>query len=256
MGWLGLVVVAAAGLGSMRAAIERGDIDEAARQGLLAGPLVIEQALAAKDRPTRLAGIAAASHSPDNTELLESLARSAADPDRRIAIPAAAAARDIARELAAHELPDDLAIEDVAGWRAAFTKLAFDSDRWIELRLLALDTATVLDRMTGTTIDLAAALRDFDPAFRHGAIAVLPMPVPGNLRGALGTAVAKDLDNTVALSAAATLCADLRDGGAPVLGALGEPGIQRIRSLAQGRGPARELRAANLCLSAHKTANH
>ena len=44
----------------MTAAIERGDLDEAARQGALAGPGVVEQALRSNVRETVLAGIVAA----------------------------------------------------------------------------------------------------------------------------------------------------------------------------------------------------
>ncbi|MBA3391591.1 MAG: hypothetical protein H0T89_03050, partial [Deltaproteobacteria bacterium] len=60
MSWLSVVLASVAGLASMRSAIERGDVDEAARQGMLAGPVVIEEALAAPDRPARLAAIVAA----------------------------------------------------------------------------------------------------------------------------------------------------------------------------------------------------
>src|SRR5690349_13673504 len=103
------VLVAAAGIASMTAAMSRGDIDEAARQGALAGPVVVEKALHSANRATRLAGIAAAPAVADRAELLPALADAAAGPDRRTAIPAARAALAIANELVAHELPDDLA---------------------------------------------------------------------------------------------------------------------------------------------------
>src|SRR5262245_25264183 len=125
----------------MRAAIDRGDIDEAGRQGMLAGPSIIAKALAAPDRPARLAGIIAAPTTADREELLVPLAKLAAKPDRRTAIPAAIAARQIARELAQRaDPPDDIAVEDVAGWRDRWAELARSTDRWIELRVIALDT--------------------------------------------------------------------------------------------------------------------
>src|SRR5690348_14441508 len=117
---LTILVVSAAGIGSMTAAMDRGDIDEAGRQGMLAGPVVVEKALAGPARATELAGIAAAPAVEDRAELLPALAALAAGPDRRTAIPAARAARTIARELAAHDLPDDLAPADLEPWRAAF----------------------------------------------------------------------------------------------------------------------------------------
>src|SRR3954471_2490664 len=96
------LLVLAAGIASMTAALDRGDIDEAARQGALAGPAVVEKALAAKLAPgktttaqartMRLAAIAAAPITEDAAELLPDLAELAAGPDRRTAIPAARAA--------------------------------------------------------------------------------------------------------------------------------------------------------------------
>ena len=47
MSW---VLVALAGIASMKAAMERGDLTEAARQGALAGPAIVERALASPDR--------------------------------------------------------------------------------------------------------------------------------------------------------------------------------------------------------------
>jgi len=253
VGWFEVVIVGAAGLGSMRAAIDRGDLDEAARQGALAGPTVIEDALERPDRPARLAAIAAAPTTAGRAELLEPLARVAAGPDRRVAIPAADAARQIARELARSELPDDLAAEDVATWRQRWAELARDRDRSIELRVIALDIAAALDP-GGTGIDLGAALGDPDPAIRRAVIAVVPMPVPEALRNPLVAALAKDLDPSVALAAAAILCADLVvDPPRPILDALGGPGLQRIRSLVAGAGSRAQIRDATRCLAADKS---
>jgi hypothetical protein len=163
--WLHILVLGAAGTATLRAALERGDVDETARQGLLAGPAVVERALASPDRTTQLAGIVAAPSVEDRAELLAPLAALAAGADRRTAIPAAAAALTIARDLARHDLPDDLAPDDVATWRTAWAGLALRPDRWLELRLLALDVAIALDP-TGAGLDRAAAANDPDPAFR------------------------------------------------------------------------------------------
>lgn len=248
----------------MRAAIDRGDIDEAARQGGLAGPAVIAQALAAPDRAARLAAIAAAPTATDlvagRADLLGPLAIAAAQPDRRTAIPAARAARIIARSLygharppgAANALPDDLAPADVAAWRLAWAELAAAPERWIELRIVALDTAAALDP-DGVGVSIGAALADPDPAYRRAAIALVPMPVPAGMRGALAGAVAKDADPDVALDAAATLCTDLAiDPPRPILEALGAPGLERIRSLVGGRGAAVAIRSAARCLAADR----
>jgi hypothetical protein len=251
MSWLHLIAMGATGLAAMRAALERGDLDDAARRGALAGPAVVEQALASPDRVTRLAGVVAAPLVEDRAELLDALARVAGGPDRRTALPAATAARAIARALARHDRPDDLADDDLATWRAAWAQLALRGDRWIELRLSALDTAAALDP-AGLGVELGAALRDPDPAFRRAAATLAPLPAPPASYPALAAAVVGDIDPEVALGAAQTLCLSLDPAGPrPVLDALGAAGLARIRALATTeRRDATALRDAARCLAA------
>jgi hypothetical protein len=238
--------MAGASIASMRAAMERGDVDEAARQGVLAGPVIIEAALAAPDRAARLAAIAAAPSSEGRAELLDALAVAASGGDRRVAIPAARAARTIARELAERELPDDIASADANAWRDRWAELAMRSDRWIELRVIALDTAAALDRAAtpmgatpGIGIAIDAALADRDPAFRRAAIDVVPAPVPPALRAPLAKALASDTSNEVALAAANALCFDLvADAPAPIVDAIGAAGLERIKALVGAQSPA------------------
>ena len=257
MSWVHLVV-AGASLASMRAAMERGDVDEAARQGMLAGPVVIEQALAAPDRFARFAAIAAAPDATGAPELLDALATAAAGPDRRTAIPAAHAARAIARTLAKHELPDDLAGADAFAWRDTWAALALRDDRWIELRVLALDTAAALDQAgtplgatPGTGVPLATALADRDPAFRRAAIHTVPAPVPAALHAPLAAALASDTDPRVALAAAQVLCFDVTGTKrGPIHAAIGAAGMTRLKALVAGAKPTREIRDARRCLAA------
>jgi len=170
-----IFALGSAGIGTMTAAMDRGDVDEAARQGMLAGPAVVERALASPARETRLAAISAAPGVEDRAELLPALAAAAGGADRRTAIPASASARTIARELAAHELADDLAPTDVEAWRAAFETLARRRDRFVEVRVLALDTAASLAHAidpTAAGFDVAALAADPDPAVRDEAAAL------------------------------------------------------------------------------------
>lgn len=158
----GEICLGLASLATMRAAFLKGDIDEAARQGALAGPMVIEQALASNDRTDQLAGIAAAPGATSALELLGPLAGLAASPDRRAALPAVRAARVIAREAAHHERPDDVAPEEWLQLRDRYLALARDRGRWIELRVTALDVAFALD----PRLDVSALASDPDPAIR------------------------------------------------------------------------------------------
>ncbi len=163
--------VLAAGVASMTAALDRGDLDEVARQGALAGPSVVERALASHDRVAQLAGIVAASAVEDRVELLPALARVAATTDRRIAIPAARAALTIARAFGQRERPDDIAPDDVEDWRASFEALARSSTHLVETRVLALETAHALAR-DQLGFDLAPMLADPDPDVALGAAVI------------------------------------------------------------------------------------
>jgi hypothetical protein len=111
-------------------------------------------------------------------------------------------------------------------------------DRWIELRMLALDTAVALDPGS-IAIDLDAALRDRDPAFRSAAVSIVTLPAPAALLAPLARAVIHDGDTEVALGAAQSLCLSLDDGAPrPILDALGAEGLARIRALVTSPRPA------------------
>ena len=247
-----LSVAQAGGIAPMTAAIERGDIDEASRLGVLAGPTVIEQGLASPVRATQLAAIAAAPAVEARAELLPALATLAGSPDRRTAIPATQAARSIARELAraagGGEFPDDLDTDEVASWRAQFDQLAGHRSRFIEVRVLALDTAASLAQVIDPRevgFDLAAVLGDPDPAIRAVAIALVPRPTPAAARAPLANAVKNDADDKLALAAAQVLCGDDRE---PALALLGAQGLDRIKSLVVGKQP-KATRDARQCLA-------
>jgi hypothetical protein len=244
---LGFFGVAAAGIATMTGAFERGDIDEASRQGVLAGPAVVEQAMSHPARTTRLAAVVAAPLVEGRAELLGELSTLAGHGDRRTAIPAARAARTIARELARQELPDDLATDDVAMWRSLFDHLARHQSRYIEVRVLALDTVVALSAVLdpgSLGFDLKGALDDPDPAYRAIAIANVPRPTPVAALVPLADTVKNDADEKVALAAANVLCGDDPDAALPLLAA---QGLDRIKTLAAGK-PVRLVRDAQRCL--------
>jgi len=135
---------AAAGIASLTAAFAGGDLDETARQGELAGPVVVEKALHSTNRQTKLAGIVAAPAVVDAAELIPDLADLVAGPDRRTAVPAAQAVVTIAKKLGKRDLPDDLVAEDLEASRAAFEAIARDGKRAVDVRLAALDACVAL----------------------------------------------------------------------------------------------------------------
>jgi len=226
---------AAAGIASMTAAVERGDLDEAARQGALAGPGVVEQALRSNVRETVLAGIVAAPAVEDRAELLVPLAKVARGGDRRTAIPAARAARAIAEQLAKKDLPDDLASDDVQAWRATYEHLALEKGRAIEVRVAALETAATLEHVgdpTALGFDLAKVMADPDPALRVAAMELVPRPMAKAMYAVIAPALG-DSSTTVALTAAKTLCADAADDPSTLKSALGTTGSAQLKALAR-----------------------
>jgi hypothetical protein len=202
--WLALV----AGIAAMRAAMEHGDVDDAARLGAAAGEPALRAALASPDRATVLGAIAAAPVADDAIELLPALAHVAAGPDRRLAIPAAAAARSIATRVAGLAPDDDVAPADRAAFAEPYGALALRGDRWIEVRVLALDTAAALDPLGAP---LATALASPDPALRLAAIEASPSPLAAPLAAALDAAT-HDPDAAVAAAATLALCIDRGTG--------------------------------------------
>lgn len=244
-------LVAIASLATMTAAMERGDVDEAARQGAQAGPATVERALASGSRASVLAGIAAATVVADRAELLPALAQVAGSGDRRIAIPAAHAARAIARELADHARPDDVAPADLDDWRAQWLALAMRGDRFVEVRVAALDAAAALAHdSSAVAFDVGAALADRDPAFRIAAAELMPDPAPAAAIAPLAAAVGSDADARVALAAAQALCAGIGDPS-PALAALGASGMARLRAVASAPTvPLAAARDAARCLAA------
>jgi len=240
-----LVVIA--GLAAIKSAFDRGDLDETARQGQRAGAAIVEGALHASDRPTVLAGIVAAQAVDGREELLPALLALAAGPDRRIAIPAARAARAIADRV---QVTDDLPEDELDAWRADWVKLAIDPSRWIEVRIAGLEVAAALAPGGTLGFDLASIMTLADPALRATAVSLVPQPAPVELRAVLSTAVANDTDPRVALGAAQALCADLaHDPAGPVVTALGDAGLARIKTLVlEKQLPVAMIRDASRCL--------
>ena len=221
----------------MTAAVERGDLDEAARQGAMAGPGVVEQALRSNVRETVLAGIVAAPACEDRAELLVPLAKVAASGDRRTAIPAARAARTIAEQLAKKDLADDIAPDDVQAWRDAYEHLALTKGRVIEVRVAALETAAALGHVgdpTALGFDLANVMADPDPALRVAALELIPRPTAKAMYAVIVPALG-DSNGRVAVAAAEALCADAKDDPSAVKSALGATGTAQIKALAKQR---------------------
>jgi len=241
-------------------AYEHGRRDDVAHLGAHASVGELSGALASPDRGLRLAAIeASTSAGPDAWALLAPLAERARERDRRVAAAAARAAVRIAtridrRQVLEWELPVDELNERLATWR----EIARDDHRWPDVRVLAMETATLLwtalgDDAREAPFDLSISLADPEPEVRRAAIELLPIPLPAPLRAAVAERVTADPEPTVAIVAAQALCTVLtvEKDPSPLLAALGDGGLARIRALVLERDvpPAAVVDAAR-CLAA------
>lgn len=236
-----LAVLAAASAGGLVTAHVAADHEEVARLAGQLGAAGLAPMLVDADRALVAAALDAAPSVPDGWELLDDLARVAGGWDRSQAAPAARAAARIARVVDGdrailEEIPDD----KLASAQRTWGELAMRADRWGDVRVHALEVAArvaAARRATaagdpGLGYDLAATLADPDPEVRRASCELVPMPAPEGVRDALVRAITVDVDPTVVLSCAQALCAELVDGGAaPVLAALGDDGLRRLRTI-------------------------
>jgi hypothetical protein len=230
-----VVIVAVLGL---VAAFQRGDRDQLAHEARVAAASGLATSLSSKDRAEQLAAIAAAPHVDAAWWLLTPLAQRAQSRDRRIASTAARSAALIAGELTRHqvielEISVDLLHERLEAWR----EVARDRGRWADVRVHAMVTAAEIHGALGrdaeqAPFDLESAAADPEPEVRRAAFELLPAPLPDDLIATVAAHVLDD-DPVVALSAAQAVCAGigLDANPKPLLAALGDAGLARIRAL-------------------------
>lgn len=259
-------------------AAQAGHRSEIARLGARAGARGLRPLLLAADpaapppaREVRLAAVLAAPAAADAWDLLGPLAVHAASPDRLLAASAAGSAATIAGALHrswqdAHEAQES-APAALIDAEQRWLDVARDPGRWVDVRVLALETAVsitrvvhVLARDAGQAApgaEPAAFLlvfsADAEPALRRAAYELLDPPLADAQRGLAARAVAEDADAHVALAAAQALCSGLGfgDDPAPVLAVLDDAARARLRSLVgvAAHPPAARIDAGR-CLAA------
>jgi hypothetical protein len=244
-----------------------GDFDELERIGAEVGSRGVRPALEADQREVTLAALAAATAVEDAWVLLLPLAETAAGPDRPLAAGASRAAVRIAVDLdRAAVLERDIPVDALQARLTAWRRLAGAPDRWPDVRVHALEIATALAAALGDdagdadlAYDLEARLTDDEPEVRRAAAELAPQPLPWPMVTPLAEAAAGDAEPAVALAAAQALCSGLPfgDDGEPILAALGDRGLERLRALvADGDlAPVARLDGARCLVAAGGDAN-
>lgn len=205
----------------------------------------LDRRLHDKRRLVRLSTIAALTGVDDPWAQLTGLADAAGAADRPVAVAASRVARTIARRLNPGVLEDrDVNRAAVAAALERFRKLVADQGRWADVRVLALETGTLLGRSLGddtTPAFLTNQIKSDEPEVRRAALELLPQPLTKSSRAAAAAAVA-DKDDLVAATAAAVMCQGISAGdpAAPVRAALGEGGSARVTAFLKAPPPGLE----------------
>jgi len=233
----------------LTAAYLAGDRTEVDRPGECRGAAGLRTDLGSPDRLTVLTAIAAASAADDGWALLAPLAARANEPDRSIASRAARAAADIAgsldRELMiTHEAPPGPMRDVMADW----LRIAFDADRWPDVRVRALEVASSLSQALGPDgieLNWIQSISDDDPEMRRAALELAPTPISDDIADAAGKVLESDPSDDVAGVAGQILCDSLRERAwKQVQKRLGRGGMARIRKIAAATGQPSVVRAA------------
>tara|TARA_R110002096_G_scaffold299503_5_gene494109 strand:- start:18355 stop:19191 length:837 start_codon:yes stop_codon:yes gene_type:complete len=168
---------------------------------------------------------------------MDALEAAAASPDRALAALAALRASQVVHAVDAFDLEEqEIARATLRSYRTAWLAIASNENRWVDIRVYALDVATRLQALLATFGETAPAplwqpfLSSSDPEMRVAAITLVPESV--DLSKALREFLIGEQPEEVALSAAQRLCGPLREelSDTPKLDA---PALERLQALAR-----------------------
>jgi|GEM_PF-5089045 len=251
MAWLAfllavsVVAAAPAPADELVTAYVAGDADALAEAAGHESPAELDRRLHDNHRLARLSTIAALFSVDDPWPQLTGLAAAATDADRPVAVAASHAASTIARRLNPGVLEDrDVNRSAVAAALERFRKLVANQGRWADVRVLALETSTLLGMSLGddtTPAFVTNQIKSDEPEVRRAALELLPQPLSKASRAAAAAAVS-DKDDLVAATAAAVMCQGISAGDPPkpVREALGDRGRARVNAFLNAPPPGLE----------------
>ncbi|MCP4447333.1 MAG: hypothetical protein GY811_18590 [Myxococcales bacterium] len=165
--------------------------------------------------PVSLAAIEAIAQGEAKWRDLEVLARGAAQPDRVLAGPAALTASELAHTLDAFDIDaKEIPRASLRTLEAQWLEIATNSERWVDIRIYALDVASRLDKLLRLHGGLPQAslwtafLEDADPQMR--AAALVFVPDADELVQVAIEMLLEDTSEEVSLAAGQRLCGPLR----------------------------------------------
>lgn len=164
------------------------------------------------DRPLAIAAIRASLGARDSWALLGELGEAARRPDRSVAVLAVEAAAEIAQLTNEMILEQgEVRDEQLLDWYNSFLLIAFDSRRWVDIRIYAFETATRLHELVSPDkrppLNLTSLLAEEEAELRAAVLSLAPahLDVQGQALALLGS----DPSDLVALAAGQVVCGPL-----------------------------------------------
>lgn len=159
--------------------------------------------------------VRALADAPPHYSNLEVLARATAAPDRQLAAPAALAASELAHAIDVFDVDQqEIPRSSLHALELEWLTLATQRERWVDLRIYALDVASRLHDLQrdhgAPTSDAVwrTFLEDDDPQMRAAALVLVPDAK--NLQNAILPILTSDASEEVSLAAGQRLCGPLR----------------------------------------------
>ncbi len=191
--------------------------------------------------PQRLSAIAAVvsvTHTQEGYEYLPFLAQAAARPDHSIAARAAEVAEALSSAVSLAELEEqELSNHELSRWQMQWIAIANDSQRWMDIRVLSLETAVHLHTLQApdkrAELDWEQFLTDKSPTMRAALLSLLPRSA--HFTPLVLVLLQNDTSTAVAMRSAQWLCGPLSGDREPQP-ILDEQSMSRVLTLAGNKG--------------------
>ncbi len=220
------------------AALLAGNESQLRRIGERMGASEIGKLMMSPQRLSAIAAVVSVSRIQEGYEFLPFLAQAAARPDHSIAARAAEVAEALSSAISLVELEEqELGNHELSRWQMQWIAIASDSQRWMDIRVLSLETAAHLHSLQSadkrTELDWEHFLADKNPTMRAALLSLLPQST--QFAPEVVLLLQNDKSPTVAMRSAQWLCGPLSGGRDPQPN-LDEQSTSRILSLAENKG--------------------
>ncbi|MBL4633512.1 MAG: hypothetical protein JKY56_06560 [Kofleriaceae bacterium] len=194
------------------AALLTGNESQLRRIGERMGAYKIGKLMMSQQRLSAIAAAVSVSHIQEGYEFLPFLGQAAARPDHSIAARAAEIAEALSSAISLGELEEqELGNHELSLWQMQWSAIASDSQRWMDIRVLSLETAAHLHTLQSADkraeLDWEEFLADKSPTMRSAALVLLPQST--QFTSLVVALLQSDKSTAVAMRSAQWLCGPL-----------------------------------------------